>query len=91
MTTHSIIALTSSPKLVSLPAVHSTADITIQNIDTAANVYIGGPDVSTLSYGYKLAANTAISFVLRGNDELYAISDSDPAGSSIAVLTLGAL
>lgn len=90
MTTHSIITLTTSPKLVSLPAVHSTADITIQNLSEDANVYIGGSAVSTSSYGYKLAANTAISFVLRGNDELYAVTDA-ALGSTIAVLTLGAI
>jgi len=80
--------LSFTPTRVSPPKVHSGVDITIQNLDTAANVYIGSSTVSTMDFGYKLAAGQAISFVLKSNDELYAISDATPA-SNVAILTVG--
>lgn len=76
------------PILVSPPKVHSGVDITIQNADASANIYIGSSSVAITNYGYKLAANQAISFVLKSNDELYIMSDS-PVGSNVAILTVG--
>jgi len=59
-------------------------DITIQNIDSSAFVYIGGEETTTSSFGYRLSPGNAISFELPGRDALYAISDTD--GTEIAVL-----
>jgi len=88
MTTHSLTVLSSTPTRISPPKVHSGVDITIQNVDSSANVYIGSSTVSTTNYGYKLAANQAISFVLKSNDDLYAITDAAPT-SNVAILTVG--
>lgn len=61
-------------------------DITIQNIDTAAYVYVGGEGVSVYDYGYRISPNNAISFELGANDALYAISDTN--NSKIAVIKM---
>ena len=63
---------------------HSGADVTIQNLDASAYVFIGAEGVTTSDYGFRLAPGAAISFELPGTDALYAISDTD--GSEIAVL-----
>ena len=88
MTLHTLKSVYSSPTLLSPPKVHSGVDITIQNVDAAANIYIGSSTVSTMDYGYKLAAGQAISFVLKSNDDLYAITDTAPS-SNVAILTVG--
>jgi hypothetical protein len=59
-------------------------DITIQNVDASAYVYVGGEGVTTSSYGYRLNAGSAISFELPGKDALYAISDTN--SSQVAVI-----
>ena len=89
MTIHTLKTVSTMPTLLTPPKVHSGVDITIQNVDASANIYIGSSSVATTNYGYKLAAGQAISFVLKSNDELYAISDLAPAGSNVAILTVG--
>jgi hypothetical protein len=59
-------------------------DITIQNTDETAIVYIGGEGVTSLNYGYQLAPNNAWSIELSGKDAIYAISDTN--GSKVAIL-----
>lgn len=88
MTTHSLTTLsdTTATRLTSL-GLHSGMDITIQNVDSAAYVYIGGTGVTTSNYGYRLAPAAAISFELPGKNALYAISDTN--NSQVAVLKTG--
>jgi hypothetical protein len=62
-------------------------DITIQNLDSEAYVYIGGEGVTTESFGYRLAPASAISFELPGKNALYAIADT--AGAQVSVLKTG--
>lgn len=64
-------------------------DITIQNIDSNAYVFIGGENVDTNDFGYRIAPNNAISFSLLAPDAIYAITDTD--GSQIAVIKVGIL
>jgi hypothetical protein len=64
--------------------VHSGMDITIQNLDSSAYVYIGGEGVTTSTFGYRLNPGSAISFELPGKDALYAISDTNE--SLIAII-----
>jgi hypothetical protein len=59
-------------------------DITIQNVDGSAFVYLGGEGVTTSFYGYRLAPGAAWSIELPGRDALYAITDTDE--SQVAVL-----
>jgi hypothetical protein len=59
-------------------------DITIQNIDASAYIYIGGEGVTSSSYGYRLSPGSAISFELPGRDALYAITSTND--SQIAII-----
>lgn len=85
MTTHALTTLSSSSATLLTPSgVHSGMDVTIQNVHASAYVYIGGEGVTSSSYGYRLAPNTAISFELPGKDALYAITGTN--GSQVAVI-----
>lgn len=84
-TTHNLVTLSNADSTRLTPAgLHSGMDITIQNVDDAAYVYVGGEGVTTLDYGYRLTPGAAISFELPGRDSLYAISDTDL--SKVAIL-----
>ncbi len=84
-TRHALVSL-SSAEAVRLTAtgIHSGMDITIQNVDDEAYVYIGSESVTSLDYGYRIAPGHAISWELPGTDSLYAITNTD--GSKVAVL-----
>jgi hypothetical protein len=85
MTTHALVTLSdTADTLVTTPGTHSGADITIQNIDDTAIVYLGGEGVTAASYGFKLTPGAAWSVELAGQDHLYAISDTD--ASEVAIL-----
>jgi len=85
MTTHALTTLSSSSATRLTPlGNHSGMDITIQNIDASAYIYIGGEDVTSSSYGYRLSPGSAISFELPGKDALYAITSTN--NSQIAVI-----
>lgn len=87
-TLHALVTLSSSSDTRLVPnGTHSGMDITIQNVDVSATVYIGGEGVTTSDYGFKLPAGGAISFELPPKDALYAISSEN--GSQIAVLRMG--
>ena len=88
MATHSLFNLSNTTSIKVTPnGVHSGLDVTIQNQDGAAYVYLGGEGVSFANYGYRLAPSHAISFELPGQDALYAISDTNE--SIISVLMTG--
>jgi hypothetical protein len=85
MTSHALTTLSSSTATRLTPnGVHSGIDITIQNVDETAYVYIGGEGVSTSNYGYRIAPGHAISWELPGKDALYAISNTN--NSKLAVI-----
>jgi hypothetical protein len=85
MARHSVITLSSTqPTRVSSRASHSGEDITIQNVDSEAVVYLGSSDVSTTNYGFILNPGAAWSVELPPKNEIYAISGTD--GSKVAVL-----
>lgn len=78
MTTHNIYTLSSTVAThLTEDGVHSGKDITLQNVNAAGSIYIGGEGVSLSNYGYKLQPGHAISFELSGVDSLYAVSDSN--------------
>jgi hypothetical protein len=88
MTTHLTTTLSSSSAtLVSPLGIHSGVDITIQNLDSEAYVYIGGEGVTTSNFGYRVAPASAVSFELPGKDALYAVTSSN--GSQVAILKTG--
>jgi hypothetical protein len=63
---------------------HTGLDITIQNTDGTAIVYIGGEGVTSSNYGYRLAPGSAWSVELSGKDSIYAITNTN--NSKVAVL-----
>ena len=88
MTTHAITTLSdSTDTLISTPGLHSGADVTVQNNNASAIVYLGGEGVTASDYGFKLEPGAAWSVELAGADHLYAISDTN--GATVAVLKLG--
>lgn len=87
MTIHAIIPLSdTTPTLLSDRATHSGRDFTIQNLHASAYVYIGGEDVSTTSYGFRINPDTAFSLELAPNDEIWAVTSSN--GSQVATLSV---
>lgn len=79
MATHSLITLSNTTATALTPnGIHSGMDITIQNTNDSGYVYIGtDSDVSSTDYGFRLIPNQAISFELPGNDDLYAIAQTN--------------
>ena len=85
MTSHELITLSNETATRITPnGLHSGMDLTVQNVDDAAYVYLGGDGVTTLNYGYRLAPGSAIAWELPGKDAIYAITDID--GSKVATL-----
>lgn len=84
--THRIIELNNTSAIaVSVEENHAGRDITIQNIDSTAYVYIGGAGVTTTNFGYRIAPNSAWSVELKREDVIYAVSSGS---SDVAVLEL---
>ena len=85
MTVHSLTTLSNlSATRLTPNGLHSGMDITIQNVDNEAYVYLGGEGVSDSDYGYRVSPGHAISWELPGKDALYAITDTN--GSKIAII-----
>lgn len=88
MTQHALITLSNTSATRLTPnGLHSGMDITLQNINETAYVYVGGEGVSALDYGYRISPNNGIAFELAERDALYAISDVN--GSKVAVIKVG--
>jgi len=88
MTTHNLQTVGDDSAIRITPnGTHSGMDITIQNVTPSGNIYVGGEDVSTTNYGYKLMPNHAISFELPPLDALYLIADN--ADSQAAIIQTG--
>jgi hypothetical protein len=88
MANHRIVNLSTTAAVrLTPPGIHSGMDITLQSVNLFGYVYVGGEDVSSSNYGYRLMPNHAISFELPGKDSLYAIA-SDP-DMTLAVLEIG--
>jgi hypothetical protein len=88
MTTHSLITLTNTAAMRLTPnGLHSGMDITIQNVDSSAYVFLGGEGVTASDYGYRLAPGSAWSVELPGLDAIYAITDTN--GSRVALFKMG--
>lgn len=85
MTQHSLTTLSSSSATRLTPnGLHSGMDITIQNVDSAAYVYLGAEGVTSSNYGYRLSPDCALSIELPSADTLYAITDTN--NSKVAIL-----
>ena len=88
MATHNLYTLSNTAATrVTLPGTHSGTDTTIQNVNVSGYIYVGGEDVSSTNYGYRILPNHAISFEVPARDALYAISSAPDMKA--AVITLG--
>ena len=88
MTQHALTSLSNTEATRITPnGIHSGMDITLQNVNTEAYVFIGGEGVTTTNYGYRISPNNGWAIELPGKDALYAISDID--GANVAVLWTG--
>jgi hypothetical protein len=91
MIRHSLKTLsTSTPTLLSPAGTHSGVDITIQNVDASAYVYLGGEEVSSTNYGYRISPGHAISIELQGKDSLYAVSSTNSINAAVLMANLEA-
>lgn len=87
-TTHTLYTLSNTTATRLTPVgIHSGLDITLQNVDDAAYVYIGGEGVTSSNYGYRIAPGHAISWELPEKDTLYVITNTN--NSKLAVLKTG--
>lgn len=68
------------------PGAHGGMDITLQNVNAAGYIYIGGEGVTSSNYGFRILPNHSISFELSSSDALYAISSVD--AMSIAMIQI---
>jgi hypothetical protein len=77
MAKHSLVNLSNTTETRLTPTgTHSGIDFTIQNVNSAGYIYIGGEGVSAQSYGYRILPNHAISVELNGSESLYAIASA---------------
>jgi hypothetical protein len=85
MTVHALTTLSDSVAVRLSPVgIHSGVDITLQNVNATAYVYVGNESVTTSNYGFRIMPNHSISWELSGSDSLYAVSNIN--GSSVAVI-----
>ena len=66
---------------------HSGIDLTIQNVNASGYLYIGGANVSSANYGYRISPNSAISFEIDARGRMYIIASSN--GLNAAVINIG--
>lgn len=77
MAYHSLKTLSNTATTLLSPfGIHSGVDITIQNVNASGYIYIGGENVSSTDYGYRLMPSHAISLELSGQSSLYAIASA---------------
>lgn len=86
MTTHSKFYVWDEATRLSPRGTHSGVDITIQNLDSSNPIYLGGENVNSSDFGYRLSAGSAWSIELPGTDAIYAYSDNEV---EVAVLMTG--
>ncbi len=77
----------SSATRLTPPGAHSGMDITLQSVNSTGYIYVGGEEVTELSYGFRILPNHSISFELASNDALYAISSIN--SMKVAVIQIG--
>lgn len=85
MTLHSLTTLSNTSATRLTPnGTHSGYDFTMQNVNESGYIYIGGENVSSTNYGYRILPNHAISIEITGRDAIYAIASA--SSMKIAVI-----
>ena len=62
---------------------HSGLDLTVQNVDDTAILYVGAAGVTATDYGFKLTPGAGVSFEVNPRDQLYIISDTDTSKAAL--------
>jgi hypothetical protein len=85
-----VVGASATPLIGSIDDTDGTPDrsevartLTVQNAENGATVYIGGPGVTTTSYGYRLKADQAVAFDLTAGDEPYAVTATSQAVTTL--------
>ena len=84
MTIHNLVTLSNTTATNVTAGADYGFDITVQNVNTSGNIYIGGEGVTSSNYGFVLTPGQAFSIELSGQDDLYLIGST--SGLSAAVL-----
>lgn len=88
MATHSNKTLSNAvPMLLSPNGTHSGVDLIIQNLSTSGYVYVGGENVSSTSFGYRIDAESAFGMTVPPKESLYAIAQIN--GTPVAIIESG--
>lgn len=84
-TYHELMTLSNTSASEITPgANHSGLDVTVQNVNETAVLYLGASDVTTSNYGFRLQPGDAFSVEMDPRNQLFVISDTN--GASAAVL-----
>ena len=86
LTIYSASATALMPDLTLWPAYAHGVSISIENVDSSANVYIGNSNTSSSSYGFRLTPGQAFSIDLDTSSPMYAVSST--ASSQVAIMRL---
>ena len=88
MATHSILTLSSTtPTRLSPEGTHSGVEIVLQNISANGYVYVGGENVSSSNYGYRIDEDSAFGGNVLPKEAMYAIAQNN--GTQVAVYQNG--
>ena len=92
MTTHAFVTLSdATPTMLSPYGVHSGVNLSVQNVSASGYIYLGGDNVTTSNYGYRISPNSAIAFELDGHDAIYAVSETNGLNAAVITTTLAEL
>lgn len=85
---HALMDISNTTAVAVTPVVvHSGLDVTVQNVNDSGYIYLGGENVSSTNYGFRILPNHSISFELPGKAYLYAIAST--TSMKAAVITTG--
>jgi hypothetical protein len=88
MNIHKFLTLSSTTVTELTPSSnHGGIDLTIQNVNESGYLYVGGPNVSTTNYGYRISPNNAVSFEIGSRGRMYIVASSN--GLNAAVINIG--
>lgn len=84
---HALTTLSDSTATrISPPGAHGGLDFTVQNVNSAGYIYLGGEGVTSSNYGFRILPNHSISFELPPKDHLYAVASTS---LNAAVISIG--
>lgn len=87
MLDHSVVTVGTTATELSAPQSDNQGGTSLLiTAPAGSTVYLGGPTVTTTTYGYALAAGTSITVTLDGSERLYAVA---AAAANVPILRQG--